>query len=278
MAQQAAQKLLGRLGTIGVGLAVAGGVAQTALYNVDGGQRAVIFDRFSGVREDVVGEGTHFLIPWVQRPIIFDIRSTPRVVTAVTGSKDLQNVNISLRILHRPEPSKLSNIYLNIGTDYAERVLPSIVNEVLKAIVAQFDAHEMITQREVVGQRISLALAQRAANFGILLDDISITHLAFGSEFTAAVEAKQVAQQDAEKARYLVEKAEQMKIAAITTAEGDAQAAKLLAKAFAHAGDGLVELRKIEAAEEIAERLAKARNVTYLPGNQNTLLNLPNQQ
>ena len=54
--------------------------------------------------------------------------------------------------------------------------------------------------------------------------------MAFGSEFTAAVEAKQVAQQDAEKARYLVEKAEQMKIAAITTAEGDAQAAKLLAK------------------------------------------------
>ncbi|PAV77763.1 hypothetical protein WR25_22736 [Diploscapter pachys] len=278
MAQQAAQRLLGRLGTIGVGLAVAGGVAQTALYNVDGGQRAVIFDRFSGVREEVVGEGTHFLIPWVQKPIIFDIRSTPRVVTAVTGSKDLQNVNISLRILHRPEPGKLPNIYLNIGTDYAERVLPSIVNEVLKAIVAQFDAHEMITQREVVGQRISLALAQRAANFGILLDDISITHLAFGSEFTAAVEAKQVAQQEAEKARYLVEKAEQMKIAAVTTAEGDAQAAKLLAKAFAHAGDGLVELRKIEAAEEIAERLAKARNVTYLPGNQNTLLNLPNQQ
>lgn len=54
--------------------------------------------------------------------------------------------------------------------------------------------------------------------------------MAFGSEFTAAVEAKQVAQQEAEKARYLVEKAEQMKIAAITTAEGDAQAAKLLAK------------------------------------------------
>lgn len=54
---------------------------------VDGGQRAVIFDRFAGVKEYVVGEGTHFLVPWVQRPIVFDIRSTPRVVTAVTGSK-----------------------------------------------------------------------------------------------------------------------------------------------------------------------------------------------
>ncbi|VDM80754.1 unnamed protein product [Strongylus vulgaris] len=88
----------------------------------------------------------------------------------------------------------------------------------------------MITQRETVSQRVSLALSQRAAQFGLLLDDISITHLSFGREFTEAVEMKQVAQQDAEKARYLVEKAEQMKIAAITTAEGDAQAAKLLSK------------------------------------------------
>jgi len=271
----AAQKLLTNLGRVGVGLAIAGGVAQSALYNVDGGQRAVIFDRFSGVKPDVVGEGTHFLIPWVQRPIIFDIRSTPRVVTTVTGSKDLQNVSITLRILHRPEPSKLPSIYLNIGQDYAERVLPSITNEILKAVVAQFDAHEMITQRESVSNRVSVELQKRAQQFGFLLDDISITHLSFGREFTEAVEMKQVAQQEAEKARYLVEKAEQMKMAAITTAEGDAQASKLLAKAFSEAGDGLIELRKIEAAEDIAERLSKAKNVTYLPHDINPLIQLP---
>uniref|UniRef100_A0A0M3HNB8 Prohibitin n=2 Tax=Ascaris TaxID=6251 RepID=A0A0M3HNB8_ASCLU len=271
----AAQKLLGRLGQVGVALAITGGVVQSALYNVDGGQRAVIFDRFTGVKPDVVGEGTHFLIPWVQRPIIFDIRSTPRAISTITGSKDLQNVSITLRILHRPEPSKLPNIYLNIGQDYAERVLPSIINEVLKAVVAQFDAHEMITQRESVSHRVSVELSERAKQFGILLDDIAITHLSFGREFTEAVEMKQVAQQEAEKARYLVETAEQMKIAAITTAEGDAQAAKLLAQAFKDAGDGLIELRKIEAAEEIAERMSKTRNVIYLPGNQNTLFNLP---
>ncbi|CAD5205495.1 unnamed protein product [Bursaphelenchus okinawaensis] len=271
----AAQKILSRLGQVGVGLAVAGGVAQSALYNVDGGQRAVIFDRFAGVKDYAVGEGTHFLVPWVQRPIVFDIRSTPRVVTTITGSKDLQNVSITLRILHRPEPSALPNIYLNIGQDYAERVLPSITNEVLKAVVAQYDAHEMITQRESVSQRVSIELAKRAQQFGLLLDDISITHLSFGREFTEAVEMKQVAQQEAEKARYLVEKAEQMKKAAITTAEGDAQASKLLAKAFADAGDGLIELRKIEAAEEIAEVLAKSKNVAYLPKEMNALLGLP---
>lgn len=54
---------------------------------VDGGQRAVIFDRFRGVLPDVSGEGTHFLIPWVQKAIIFDVRSRPRNVPVITGSK-----------------------------------------------------------------------------------------------------------------------------------------------------------------------------------------------
>ena len=54
---------------------------------VDGGHRAVIFDRFSGVKEHIIGEGTHFLIPWVQKPIIFDIRTRPRNVPTITGSK-----------------------------------------------------------------------------------------------------------------------------------------------------------------------------------------------
>ncbi|CAH1789836.1 unnamed protein product [Owenia fusiformis] len=265
-----------RLGQLGVGLAVVGGVVQSALYNVDGGHRAVIFDRFRGVQQNVIGEGTHFMIPWVQRPIIFDIRSRPRNVPVITGSKDLQNVNITLRILFRPLQDNLPNIYTNLGVDYDERVLPSITNEVLKAVVAQFDAGELITQREVVSQRVSEDLSERAAAFGLILDDISLTHLTFGREFTEAVELKQVAQQDAERARYTVEKAEQQKQAAVTTAEGDSKAASLLAEAFAKAGEGLVELRKIEAAEDIAYQLSRSPNIVYLPPNQQTLLALPN--
>jgi prohibitin 1 len=154
----------------------------------------------------------------------------------------------------------------SLGLDYDERVLPSIGNEVLKAIVAQFDAAELITQREAVSNRIRTDLLRRAQEFNIALEDVSITHMTFGREFTRAVEQKQIAQQDAERARFIVEKAEQERQANVIRAEGEAESADIISRAVAKAGDGLIQIRRIEASRDIAQTLATNPNVTYLPG------------
>lgn len=84
---------------------------QSSIYDVKGGTRAVIFDRLSGVKEDVVNEGTHFLIPWLQKSVIYDVRTKPRNISTTTGSKDLQMVSLTLRVLHRPDVKMLPKIY-----------------------------------------------------------------------------------------------------------------------------------------------------------------------
>lgn len=262
-----------RLGRLIIPLGAASIIAGNSLYSVDGGERAIIFDRIQGVKKKVMGEGLHFLIPWLQRAIIFDIRTQPRAITTTTGSKDMQTVQLTLRILHRPSIEHLSEIYKNLGQDYDERVLPSIGNEVLKATVAQFDASELITQREIVSAKIRDELVKRAADFHIMLEDVSLTHLAFGKEFTKAVEEKQVAQQEAERARFIVEKAEQEKTAAVIRGQAESTAAKLISDAMEKHGPGFVELRKIEAAKEIASSLSNSKNIVYLPSGQSLLIN-----
>ena len=92
-------------------LAVGGSLVQASMYDVKGGTRAVIFDRLSGVKEKVVNEGTHFLIPWLQKSVIYDVRTKPRNISTTTGSKDLQMVSLTLRVLHRPDVPNLPKIY-----------------------------------------------------------------------------------------------------------------------------------------------------------------------
>lgn len=107
---------------------------------------------------------------------------------------------------------------------------------------------------------------RRAAQFNIALEDVSITHMTFGREFTKAVEQKQIAQQDAERARFIVERAEQERQANVIRSEGEAESAEIISKAVARAGTGLIEIRRIDAAREIANTLSSNPNVTYLPG------------
>ncbi|CAI4063587.1 hypothetical protein SUVZ_07G3640 [Saccharomyces uvarum] len=246
-----------------IGLVVSG--LQYSMYDVKGGSRGVIFDRINGVKQQVVGEGTHFLVPWLQKAIIYDVRTKPKSIATNTGTRDLQMVSLTLRVLHRPEVLQLPSIYQNLGLDYDERVLPSIGNEVLKSIVAQFDAAELITQREIISQKIRKELSTRANEFGIKLEDVSITHMTFGPEFTKAVEQKQIAQQDAERAKFIVEKAEQERQASVIRAEGEAESAEYISKALAKVGDGLLLIRRLEASKDIAQTLANSSNVIYLP-------------
>jgi prohibitin 2 len=89
-------------------------------------------------------------MPWFERAIIYNVKAQPTTIESKTGSMDLQQVKIALRVLYRPDDRKLQTIYRNLGKDYDQRVLPSIVNEVLKSVVAQYNSQSLLSQREIV--------------------------------------------------------------------------------------------------------------------------------
>lgn len=91
-----AAQALNNLAKAAVGIGAGASLFQASMYTVDGGSRAVMFNRLSGVQKTVMGEGTHFRIPWFQTPHVFDVRIRPRNISSNTGTKDLQVVTINL--------------------------------------------------------------------------------------------------------------------------------------------------------------------------------------
>lgn len=249
---------------------------KNCIFQVEPGHRAIMFNRLSGLNDKTTySEGWHFRVPWFQRPIIYNIRTKANTYTSLTGSKDLQMVNISVRILTRPMDSALAGIYRRIGLQYDKLVYPSLVEETLKSIVAQYNASQLLTQRDMVSAMVRANLNEKLSGFNIILDDVSITDLGFGREFEGAIEAKQVAQQEAERAKFVVDRAMQEKKGIIIKAQAEARATELVGTAI-QKNPAYLQLKRIDTARNIADIIMQSKNRVLIDSD-TLLLNLGKQ-
>ena len=199
------------------------------------------------VDENVLQEGLHFKIPFIQDVVKIDNRITKLEVDTEAFSKDLQTVSTTIAINYRVETSMSYSIYKNIGRDYESVLVVPAVNEVLKAITANYTAEESVTNRTLVSNGLIDGLNEKLNEIGLYVTDVNIINFDFSDAYITAIEEKQVAQQQ-------LLKAETEKQTKITNAEADAEALKIQTEAEAEANrilaesitDALVEYNKIQ--------------------------------
>jgi len=263
---------MNRLAGAGIGaLGIAYGV-NASLYTVEGGHRAVKFNRLTGVGEEIYSEGLHFAVPWLEWPLIYDIRARPYQIRSETGTKDLQMVDLGLRILFRPNSASIPWLAKNIGSDFDDKILPSITHETLKSVIANFNAAALLTRRNEISQHVKDQLIERAQDFNIILDDVAITDTGFSPRFTQSIEQKQIAQQQAQQAVYTVEEAKQTKLQKIVAAEGEAESARLIGQSLKE-NPAYLKLQRIEYGKQVSKFIAQGGNKVMLPSN-NLLLDI----
>ncbi|KAL6959815.1 hypothetical protein U1Q18_039967 [Sarracenia purpurea var. burkii] len=253
--------------------AVAATVEHSCIYKVDGSNRAVVYDRYRCVLDETVGEGYHIVVPWLQE-YMFDTRYTPHTFSTVARTKDLQMVELVVTFLYRPEVSHLTIIYRTLGPSYDEVVFSSIGDDVTKAAVAEFHADELITDSPRVLSIIREKMNTRAKDFNIVIDNVAMLHISFNDVFQKAVDEKMVEQQEVERSKLLIAKAQEEKRAEIILAQGESECAQLISDATKAYGIDFLQLKRIKTLKEILYILSKNPNVSYLPKESDVTLEL----
>lgn len=196
-----------------------------SIARVGTGEIAVM-TRFGRVTGQELGEGIHLKNP-LDKANKYDVKVQKEQAEAAAASKDLQDVNSTLVINYSLEAGRVSEIHQNVGEIYKEKLIDPAIQEVFKAATAKYDATTLITDRAGVKKEAFELLRDRLDPYGITVLDLSITNFSFSPEFAKAIEDKQVAQQNAEKAKFNAQKAEQDAQAEINRAKGSAEAQRL---------------------------------------------------
>ncbi len=168
--------------------------------------KIAVMTRFGKVTGQELGEGFHFKSP-LDRANEYDIKVLKEETEAAAASKDLQDVKSTLVINYRLEAGQVSEVHKTVGTFYKEKLVDPAVQEVFKGATAKYDATQLITDRATVKADAFNDLVNRLKRYGIIVQDLSITNFSFSPEFTNAIEAKQVAAQEAERAKFNLERA-----------------------------------------------------------------------
>lgn len=213
---------------------------------VDAGYTAVIFNQLTG-NLSLRDQGTHILIPGLQKPIIYDSRVQTYTMSEAYGegeargdealeglTKDGQVVKLDVSVRFHIDKTKLDQLHQTIGQAYIDKVVRPHVRNVVRLAVSGYPVTEVYSEKRIELQNLSFRQLQPnfRTNF-LILDELLIRRVTFSAEFQKAIEQKQIAQQEAQRMQYVLERERQEKERKIIEAQGEAESIRLKGQALA---------------------------------------------
>ena len=209
---------------------------------VGAGERGVVL-RFGAVQDRVLDEGMYFIIPFVEDVILMDVKIQKFETRAAASSKDLQMVSSGIALNYHVDATAVNQVYGTFRLAYRQTIIDPAVQESVKAATAQFTAEELITRRPEVSAQIREILAGRLREYNMIVDQFSITELNFSDLFIQSIEAKQVAEQSAQKAENDLTRIKVEAEQTIAAAKAEAESQRLQSQTIT---SNILQLRAIE--------------------------------
>lgn len=215
------------------------------LGTVGAGERGVLLN-WGAADGGTKQPGLYFRVPIMQHVVSMNVQIQKETGDLSAASKDLQTVTSKIALNYHLDPTKVVNIYRDVGEDYNQRIIDPALQESLKASTAQFTAEELIQKREQARQIVKDLITQKLAPHGIIVDEFNVVNFDFSPDFNAAIEKKVTAEQNALAAKNKLDQVQYEAQQRIAQADGEAKAIAIQATAInSQGGASYVQLQAI---------------------------------
>jgi regulator of protease activity HflC (stomatin/prohibitin superfamily) len=212
-------------------------------------ERGVVLSAISpqGYRSDVLQPGLRFIIPFAEQVVRYPISRQTYTMSiapaegAIKGddsitarTSDGQQINVDASVIYQINPEKVVQVHIQWQDRYTDELVRAQSRGTIRDAVAQFNVEEVVTsKRQQMVDNISEQLTKKFNENGLTLVDFVLRNITFSPEYAASVEQKQIAEQQAQQAKFVVEQKRQEAEQARQVAQGQADAVVIRAKADA---------------------------------------------
>jgi regulator of protease activity HflC (stomatin/prohibitin superfamily) len=214
-------------------------------------QYGVVISAFQpkGYRPDPLGPGLHWIVPFLENVRTYSIARQTYTMSIAPGegnkagddsidarTKDGQQVLVDGSVIYAVDPAHIIDLHITWQNRFEDNVVRPVARAAIRQAVSQYGIEEIVTSKRVdLEQAITTSIAEGLRNNNLVLTQFLLRNIAFGEEYSKAVEQKQIAEQQAQQAFYVVEQRKQEAEQARQAAQGQADAAVIAARGAADA-------------------------------------------